>query len=165
MSGHSDGTPDMVRYRSLRELPAQLRARLPQAANDLAFATWPPPRRNKYGNVPVVLNGLRFPSKAQAERHRELDQQTAAGLILGHVSEVSMRLPGGKRIRLDELVHEPVAYPCKYCGKDNLIGTLVLEDTKGFMTKEWEVKRAILEALLGVKIRLIRPRQRKKGPG
>jgi hypothetical protein len=137
-----------VRYKSVRDLPPHLRP----AANDPGFDAQSP---SKYRNVPVTFDGVRFPSKAQAARYRELKQQAAVGLILGHVSEVSMRLPGGKRIRLDELVNEWVPYPCLHCGLDNLIPTLVLEDTKGYVTKEWEVKRAVLEAVLGVKIRLI----------
>lgn len=136
-----------VRYKSIRDLPPHLRP----AANDPVFDARP----SKYRNVPVTVDGLRFPSKAQAARHQELKRQVAYGLILGHVSEVSMRLPGGKRMRLDELVNEWVPYPCLHCGKDNLIPTLVLEDVKGYVTKEWEVKRAVLEAVLGVKIRLI----------
>jgi hypothetical protein len=149
----------MVRYRSLAELPPEMRGQAEHAlelangpaAND---ATFKPPRRNKYGNVPVVQDGQKFPSKLQAARNRYHRMRRAAGEIFGHVSEVSIRLPSGKRIRLDELTNEPEPHICQKCGAENLIPTLVFEDAKGVITAEWKVKRAELEAALGVKIRI-----------
>lgn len=115
-----------------------------------------PAKRSKFGNVPVVVDGVRFPSKAQAGRDQELKLDVAHGSIFGYVTEVSIRLPGGTRIRLDNLVNEPMPYTCSHCGAENMIATLILEDVKGHTAKEWEVKRRALEAALGVKIRIIR---------
>lgn len=148
----------MTRYKSMLELPPHMRKQVeamygPAAANDDRFH--PEPRR-KYRNHPVEVDGRRFPSKAQARRNQELRLAVATNAIFGFVSEVSVLLPGGNRMRLDELVHEPVAHTCQHCGGQNLIPTLVFEDTKGVITKEWDAKRRALEAALGVKIRLIR---------
>lgn len=133
-----------------QQAQAQLPTKSLEAANDPEFT----PRR-KYGNVPVEIDGRKFPSKAQARRHQELRLAVASNAIFGFVSEVSVLLPGGNRMRLDELINEPVAYACACCGHQNLIPTLVLEDTKGMITKEWEVKRRALEAALGVRVRII----------
>lgn len=148
----------MTRYKSVLDLPPHLRQQPQvrelltpkQAANEPGFQA-----RRKYGNIPVEQDGQKFPSKAQAKRNRELRIQTACGAIFGHVSEVSVRLPSGKRMRLDELVNEPATYVCRNCGTENLSRTLVLEDTKGMVTKEWAQKCAELEAALGVAIRVI----------
>jgi hypothetical protein len=149
----------MTHYKSVLDLPPHLRPQAEAqltvapgaAANDTQFK----PRRKKYGNVPVEVDGRRFPSKAQAGRHQELRLAVAANAIIGFVSEVSVLLPGGNRMRLDELIHEPVAYACGCCGHENLIPTLVFEDTKGVITREWEAKRRALEAALGIKVRII----------
>jgi len=144
----------MLRYKSIADIPPHLRPQVepkcPPAANAPEFH----PRR-KYGNVPVEIGGRKFPSKAQAHRHQEIRLAVVSGAIFGNVSEVSVLLPGGVRMRLDELNNEPVAYPCEQCGHHNLIPTLVFEDTKGVLTKEWETKRRAFEAALGVKIRII----------
>lgn len=151
----------MVRYRSLDELPPQARkraeealaARKEPAANDPHFEK---ATRRKYGNVPVIQDGRRFDSKIQARRNRELRLQAATGEIKGFLSEVSVRLPSGNRMRLDELINQPMPHECWKCGAENLIATLVLEDTKGVITPAWKAKCAELEAALGVKVRIYR---------
>lgn len=115
-----------------------------------------PARRNKFGNIPVIVDGVRYPSKAQARRHGKLKLAAAHGVIHGFVEEVSIRLPGGDRIRLDSLVNEPTPYTCRACGAENVIPALILEDVKGTIAKEWEVKRRALEAALGIKIRIVK---------
>lgn len=145
----------MVRYRSLEELPPQARKQA-----EKALAGWnqpaandPAPRR-KFGNVPVIQDGRRFDSKIQARRNRQLRLQVATGEINGFLSEVSVRLPSGNRMRLDELINQPMPHECWKCGAENLIATLVLEDTKGVITPAWKAKCAELEAALGVKVRI-----------
>lgn len=130
-----------------------MRALLEGANDPFAFPT---AKRNKYGNVPVVVEGRRIPSKAQAAHEQELKLKTAHGLILGWIPEVSFLLPGGGRIRLDAVVNEPTSYPCPQCQHQIVIPTLVLEDVKGMITPAWEVKRRALEAALGVTVRIIR---------
>lgn len=154
----------MVRYR-LEDLPPQFRKQAEEAltawkeraANDDSDQSGPPPPappRRKYGNVPVVQDGQKFPSQLQAGRNRQLRIAAATGEIIGHVSEVSVRLPSGNRMRLDELVNQPEPHKCWNCGAENLIATLVLEDSKGVMTPAWKAKCAELEAALGVKVRI-----------
>jgi hypothetical protein len=145
-----------LRYKSTLDLPPAMRQQaeeqlgLPRAANDPEFKT------RKYHNVPVEIDGRKIPSKAQARRHLEIRQGVVSGAILGNLSEISVMLPGGSRMRLDELNNEPVAYPCESCGHHNVIPTLIFEDTKGVITEAWEVKRKLFEASLGVKIRVLK---------
>jgi hypothetical protein len=159
----------MARFKShqLGDLPAHIREQIEAmgiviegrpAANEPRFGT-----ARKYGNVPVEQDGQKFPSKLQAARNRYHRVRKALGEIKGHLSEVSMRLPSGKRMRLDEFLNEPqihlcsrcaVPWTCPSCGDKNLIDTLVLEDSKGIITAEWSAKCAELEAALGIKIRI-----------
>lgn len=138
-----------MRYKNLRDCPPGLRRLLDEQKIAL------PKKRSKFGNVPVTVEGVRFPSKAQARRDQFLKLAAAQGAIYGYVAEVSLRLPGGNRIRLDSLVNEPAVYKCSHCGGQNTVATLVLEDVKGHVAKEWEVKKRALEAALGVKVRIV----------
>jgi len=138
-----------MRYKTLGDCPPGLLKLLGEQKVGL------PKKRGKFGNVPVVVDGVRFPSKAQARRDQFLKLAVAHGVIYGYVAEVSLRLPGGNRIRLDSLVNEPAVYKCSHCGGHNTVATLTLEDVKGHVAKEWEVKRKALEAALGVKVRIV----------
>lgn len=148
----------MPRHLSLHDLPPHLRE---QAEAQVGKRS----RRRKYGNVPTVVDGHKCPSRLEARRHHELNLMTVLGAIFGHVSHVRIRLPSKSVMELDELVNEPVThscpecvtpYICPICGKDNLIPTLVLEDSKGLMTEAWKVKCRELEQALGIKVRIIR---------
>ena len=142
----------MLRFKSLADIPQHLRQQLDPQPDP---QTVPRNVRHKYHNTPVTVAGQKFPSKAQAAHNQTLRLAAASGEILGFVSEVSVRLPGGNRMRLDELVHELAPYTCSHCGGENLCPTLVFEDVKGVITEAWEVKRKALEAALGIKVRII----------
>jgi len=148
----------MPRYKSVLDLPPHLRAQIQAQGIEL------PSKRSKYGNVPTYVGRHRCASKLEAHRHQQLKMMTAHGLIRGHLSQVSVRLPSQSRMVLDELVNEPqthhckkcaTAYICPVCGEVNSIDTLVPEDTKGLITEAWKVKCREFEQVLGVKIRII----------
>jgi hypothetical protein len=106
------------------------------------------PRRSKYRNVQTVYDGRLYASKLEAEHAAELDMQKRAGLIRGWVPQVSMSiLNTQRRIVIDFLVVKTD-------------GTFELQDTKGLATKDWQIKRELLEASLGVRVVLIRKGRR-----
>lgn len=65
-----------LRFKHESEVPAHLLKRPAATRFDL-----PGPKRRKYGNEPVVVDGQKFDSKWQANRYGELKQMEAAGLI------------------------------------------------------------------------------------
>jgi hypothetical protein len=116
------------------------------------------PRRNKYGNVRTQFNGETFDSKAEAEDDQRFRMEEAAGVIAGYARQVSIQLRGkrgGKRIRLDFMVNKLRPHSCSKCGHVDHVPGLVLMDCKGVITPDWETKRRILEAQLGVEIEII----------
>lgn len=135
-----------MRYKNLRECPEGVRVLLKVRK-----------RRTKYGNVRTQFNGETFDSKAEAQEDQSLRLQEAAGEIAGYARQVSipMRARGGKRLRLDFMVNARRAYNCVNCGHANHVYGLVLRDKKGFVTREWETKRRILEAQLGIEIEVV----------
>lgn len=100
-------------------------------------------RRRKFNNVPTVVDGIRFDSKKEARRWGELLALHKAGRITALQRQV--RIP----IRLNgELI-------CKYIADFVYVegGERVIEDAKGFVTREYILKRKLLRAVYGIIIR------------
>ena len=86
--------------------------------------------RNKYRNVPCVVDGINFPSKAEARRYSELKLMKQAGTIRWFNRQPSFLLSGGIRYRPDFIV----------CGQD---GRVWVEDVKGMVTPVFRMKQKI----------------------
>ena len=100
-------------------------------------------KTNKYGNRKVLLDGYSFDSVKEANRYKELMMLQKCGEINGlKLQPVYVLLDGfdykGKRIRA-----------IKYIGDFEYIesksGEKVLEDTKGFKTKDYLLKAKMLK--------------------
>lgn len=104
----------------------------------------------KYGNVKVEVDGYVFDSKAEAHRYSELKILESAGLIKDlelqpvFLCEVNQRLV------------------CKYIADfryktDNALGwKTVTEDVKGMKTREYRIKKKLVEALFNITITEVR---------
>lgn len=100
-------------------------------------------KTNKYGNRKVLLDGYSFDSVKEANRYKELMMLQKCGEINGlKLQPVYVLQDGfdykGKRIRA-----------IKYIGDFEYIesktGEKVLEDTKGFKTKDYLLKAKMLK--------------------
>jgi hypothetical protein len=113
----------------------------------------------KYGAKSVVLDGHRFPSKAEAKRYGELKLLQKAGeitglelqpkfpLVLPNGAEIlirSDRYPNGRKAvyRADFAYFTPARR--------------VVEEVKGMDTMESRLRRAVVEAIYGIRIEVIR---------
>ncbi len=144
-----------MRYKKLTDCPPGVRKLLEEQQGPDPFA--PGARKTKYGNVRTEFSGEVFDSKAEAADDQAFRMQEAAGEIGGYARQVSipLRARKGRRMRLDFLVNKRRPHACSSCGHvDHILG-LVLIDSKGMVTPEWETKRRILEAQLGVEIEVI----------
>lgn len=99
----------------------------------------PKPKRSKYGAEPVVVDGIRFPSKREARRYGDLLRLRAAGVVLWFARQATFDLPGG------------VAYRCDFvvAWKD---GRVTVEDAKGMATTEYKLKRRQMKNVLGIEV-------------
>lgn len=86
---------------------------------------------SKYKAQPTMLDGKRYASKREAQRAAELKVLWQAHEIAGFAEQVEFLLPGGIRYRADFIV----------LNKD---GTYTIEDTKGYQTKEFRMKRRLM---------------------
>lgn len=96
----------------------------------------------KYRNKKTLIDGILFDSKREAERYCQLKILLKAGIItnleLQPAYEIRIK---GKKI-------------CTYFADFRYIenGNTVIEDSKGFRTKEYILKKKMVEAEYGIKI-------------
>ena len=99
-------------------------------------------RRNKYGAVPTVVDGIRFASKREARRYGELKTAEKMGLIRNLELQPKFEIVvKGQKI-------------CTYRG-DFLYfedGVRVVEDSKGHRTQVYKLKKKLMKALYNIEI-------------
>lgn len=98
--------------------------------------------KSKYGNKKVVIDGIKFDSKREAQRYGALQLMLKAGLI----SNLRMQVPyqiviNGKKC---------FKYLADFVYDDG--GKEIIEDVKGFRTPLYRLKKKIVEAWFGVVI-------------
>lgn len=98
----------------------------------------------KYKNIPTVVDGIKFPSQKEANYYRELKIRMKAenSDIIFFLRQVPFDLPGKIRYFLDFMIFK-------------IDGTIDCVETKGKRTKDYIIKKKLVEALYPIKIREI----------
>lgn len=106
----------------------------------------------KYNNKKVTVNGQVFDSKKEANRYKELLLLEKAGGIKDLRMQVKFTLIPAQR---DEATGKVVERECSY--KADFVYSegdkTVVEDVKGFPTKEYIIKRKLMLWRYGIRIR------------
>lgn len=109
------------------------------------------PKQSKYKNKKVVIEGIEFDSKKEAKRYQELKLMQRAGII----TDLKMQVPytlipafnlGKKRYRC-------MIYLADFVYKEN--GKEVVEDTKGFRTDVYKIKKKLMAYIYQIEIKEI----------
>lgn len=114
------------------------------------MSAYRPYTRAKYGNKKTTVDGKVFDSKKEAMRYIELREMQKAGKIYGlECQKVFELIPkqrdeNGKAVRNCEYIADFV-----YQDKD---GKTVVEDTKGFRTKDYIIKRKLMLHIYGITV-------------
>lgn len=114
-------------------------------------AAEPAKRASKYGNQKTVVDGITFDSKAEAARWVDLQQLEKAGVITQLQRQVRYELvPKGRTA--DGKAVRSVAYIADfvYCDEH---GKTITEDTKGFLTESYRLKKKLLLHVFGIEIK------------
>lgn len=101
---------------------------------------------SKYGNQSTTVDNLRFASQLEANRYRELKLL----LKIGRIGNLVMQ----KRFLLSVNGELICTYVADFSYSEN--GKEVVEDCKGFETREYKIKRRLMKAVLGIEIQEIR---------
>jgi hypothetical protein len=115
---------------------------------------FPRPKRSKYGNVKVTIDGHTFDSKREALRYQELRVLEAAGKISHLELQPTFKLYCGQTpIKFASGRHATYKADFAYFDYSRAERLRVVEDVKGFKTDVYKLKKAIVEACYpGVKI-------------
>lgn len=110
------------------------------------MTTWyETPMRSKYGAAKTTVDGIVFDSGREARRYAELKILEKAGKIKNlELQPEFILIPkhkkNGKTVR-------QAAYRADFAYIDTETGQLVVEDVKGFKTREYRLKKKLLEYL------------------
>jgi hypothetical protein len=102
-------------------------------------------RMTKYRAIPSEVEGIRFASRMEARRYRELRLMEAAGEIKD--LELQKRWPlvvNGKKV---------CTYVSDFEYTETMTGRRITEDVKGARTAVYKLKRALMQAVHGITIR------------
>ena len=115
-----------------------------------------PRPRNKYRNVPTVVDGRRFDSKLEAKVYQDLCLEYGRENV---VCQVSIPI-GAQRIRPDFMVivgcHPMRNFKTNPVSDGPIIHEILFIDAKGRETQAWKAKANCLKALHGIEIQLRR---------
>lgn len=105
---------------------------------------------NKYHNRKTILDGIKFDSKREAQRYRELKLLESAGLVSGIELQVPYELVPD--MVFDGRKVQGVRYIADFRYTDEN-GQTVVEDAKGMRTAVYTIKKKLMMWRYGIKIR------------
>ncbi len=118
----------------------------------------------KYGNNKIEVDGITFDSKREASRYIDLSLLEKAGEISNLRMQVKYELIPTQRepdiigpkggVKKGKIIEKECAYYADfvYADKD---GNTVVEDTKGFRTPEFVIKRKLMLWIHGIEVQEI----------
>lgn len=106
--------------------------------------------RSKYHSRKVVVDGITFDSKKEAMRWRNLRQLEKAGEITALQRQVKFELIPSQRSE-GKVIERPCSYIADFAYCKN--GEYIVEDTKGFRTPDYVIKRKLMLHKYGIQVR------------
>ena len=116
---------------------------------------------SKYNAVKTEYNGMTFDSKRELRRYMELETLEKNGEIsnlrrqVKYVLRPTQREPDiiGKKggVKKGKVIEKECAYTADFVYEED--GETVVEDSKGFRTKDYAIKRKLMLYVHGIKIR------------
>ena len=99
--------------------------------------------RHKYGAKVTEVDGIRFPSKRQAQRYTDLKLLERAGEITELQLEVTYTIVVNN-VKI-------CSYRADFVYREH--GFLIVEDCKGYRTPVYKLKKKLMKACYGIEIR------------
>lgn len=117
----------------------------------------------KYKNKKILVNGIQFDSRKEARRYIALLDLQQRGHITDLQTQVkfvlipSQREPDKVGVRGGKIKGKLIERECCYIADfryfDKRTGETVVEDTKGFKTKDYTIKRKLMLHVHGIRIK------------
>lgn len=107
---------------------------------------------SKYNSKKTVVDGQTFDSKKEANRYQELVLLEKAGVIKNLSRQVKFVLIPSQRDESGKVIERECSYKADFMYYDEA-GETIVEDVKGFRTKEYIIKRKLMLYQYGIRIR------------
>lgn len=102
-------------------------------------------KKSKYNAVKTEIDGIVFDSKKEAQRYKELK-------LLEQVGEITnLRLQVPYVLIAKSKYGMPIRYIADFVYEEN--GNEIVEDTKGYRTDVYKIKRRLMAEKYGIKIK------------
>lgn len=118
--------------------------------------------KNKYKNRKVLFDGIKFDSKKEADRYKVLKKREDQGEIEGIRRQVKFTLIPTQRepdttgprggYKKGKVIEKECYYVADFFYFDLLKQKFVVEDTKGFRTKDYIIKRKLMLWIHNIRI-------------
>ena len=106
---------------------------------------------SKYHNRKIVREGETYDSVKEYRRAKELELLEKSGAIKDLKRQVRFEIIPPQRGEDGKVAERAVTYVADFVYFED--GKLIVEDTKGFRTKDYIIKRKLMRYLLGINIR------------
>jgi hypothetical protein len=141
-----------MKFTTLRSAPHRIAPRRP-ATQRLPTPGGSVTTRSKYGAKPQVIDGIRLASKAEAKRYGQLRQLEMAGAIRGiEMHPVYQIIIDGEPVKMRNGHIAKYTADFRYFEGEQRI----IEEVKGYVVRDYPLRRAIIEHIYKVKIREVR---------
>lgn len=110
----------------------------------------------KYGNKKTEVDGIKFDSKAEANRYEKLKALEKSGVIKGLELQKTYKLCKGRWNN-----GKPFSISYKADFVYSLDGDIIVEDVKGFRTEAYQLKKKLMKAVYGIEITEINAKELK----
>lgn len=106
---------------------------------------------SKYNSKKTVVDGQKFDSEKEANRYQELLLLKRVGAIKNLSRQVKFVLIPSQRDENGKVVERECSYKADFKYEED--GKTVVEDVKGYRTKEYIIKRKLMLYQYGIRIR------------
>lgn len=110
-------------------------------------------RANKYGSKKITRDGMTFDSLKEYRRYCELSLLKRAGQITNLQRQVKFVLIPTQRDANGKLLEKECSYVADFVYYDPALFADVVEDTKGFRTTDYIIKRKLMLRVHGIRIK------------
>lgn len=107
---------------------------------------------SKYGNRKTTLNGVEFDSHKEAQRYAQLRLLERAGRITNLRCQVKYILIPAQRDERGRLLERECSYVADFVYFDLTLGMEVVEDSKGYRTDTFKLKKKMMLWFHGIQI-------------
>lgn len=112
------------------------------------------PKRSKYGNHKVMVDGILFDSQKEGDRYQELKTLQQYGVIRDLNRQVSFELIPTQKDENNRVIERACTYKADFVYTDAKTGKRVVEDVKSEATKTavYKIKKKLLLYVHGIRI-------------